>query len=152
MLFRSDLNLRQTRWLELIKDYDVTLNYQPGKANVVADALSRKAYCNNLMISEAPPQLRKEFAKLNLKMVPQGFLANLEIKSSLVDQIKDGQEHCIAAYADKDPREIMRVLRQGTHNYIDKFDELLDGLEAQLEVRTHSPSPKHLADKKELRV
>ena len=78
---QPDLNLRQTRWLELIKDYDVTLNYQPGKANVVADALSRKAYCNNLMISEAQPQLHEEFAKLNLEMVPQGFLANLEIKS-----------------------------------------------------------------------
>ena len=51
------------------------------------------------------------------------------------------------SYVDKDPREIMRVLRQGTHNYIDKFDELLDGMEVQMEVRNHSPSPKHLAEK-----
>jgi hypothetical protein len=34
------LNLRQRRWLELIKDYDLTIQYHPGKANVVADALS----------------------------------------------------------------------------------------------------------------
>ena len=34
-------------------------------------------------------------------------------------------------YVEKDPREIMKVLRQGTHNYIDKFDELLDEMEAQ---------------------
>ena len=53
-------------------------------------------------------------------------------------------------YANKDPREIMKTLRQGNRNYIDKFDELLDGMEVQLEVRNHSPSPKHLADKKEL--
>jgi hypothetical protein len=39
---QSDLNMRQRRWLELIKDYDLKVHYHPGKANVVADALSRK--------------------------------------------------------------------------------------------------------------
>ena len=38
---QRDLNLRQRRWLELLKDYDVTILYHPGKGNVVADALSR---------------------------------------------------------------------------------------------------------------
>jgi hypothetical protein len=37
---QSNLNLRQRRWLELIKDYGLGINYHPGKANVVADALS----------------------------------------------------------------------------------------------------------------
>jgi ribonuclease HI len=41
---QSELNLRQRRWLELIKDYDLSIHYHPGKANVVADALSRKHY------------------------------------------------------------------------------------------------------------
>jgi hypothetical protein len=42
---QSDLNMRRRRWLEWIKDYDLEVHYHPGKANVVADALSRK-HCN----------------------------------------------------------------------------------------------------------
>jgi hypothetical protein len=38
------LNLRQRRWLELIKDYNLEVHYHPGKANVVVDALSRKTH------------------------------------------------------------------------------------------------------------
>jgi len=36
---RNELNIRQRRWLELLKDYDVEVKYHPGKANVVVDAL-----------------------------------------------------------------------------------------------------------------
>ncbi|KAL2230611.1 UNVERIFIED_CONTAM: Retrovirus-related Pol polyprotein from transposon gypsy [Sesamum indicum] len=39
---QKELNLRQRRWMELLKDYDCTIDYHPGKANIVADALSRK--------------------------------------------------------------------------------------------------------------
>ncbi|CAA0833525.1 Uncharacterized mitochondrial protein AtMg00860, partial [Striga hermonthica] len=39
---QKELNMRQSRWLELVKDYDCTIQYHPGKVNVVADALSRK--------------------------------------------------------------------------------------------------------------
>jgi hypothetical protein len=45
---QPDLNMRQQRWLELIKDYELEVHYHPGKANVIADALSRKAHCNYL--------------------------------------------------------------------------------------------------------
>ena len=40
---KRDLNMRQRRWMEFLEDYDFTLHYHPGKANVVADALSRKS-------------------------------------------------------------------------------------------------------------
>ena len=43
MLTHKELNLRQWRWLDLFKDYDCIIYYHLGKANVVADALSRKA-------------------------------------------------------------------------------------------------------------
>ena len=50
---QKDLNLRQRRWIEYLEDYDFTLNYHPGKANVVADALSRKSRCElNVSIGE----------------------------------------------------------------------------------------------------
>ena len=42
-LHAADLNLRQRRWMEFLEDYDFTLHYHPGKANVVVDALSRKS-------------------------------------------------------------------------------------------------------------
>jgi hypothetical protein len=45
-----NLNMRQRRWLELIKDYKLEIHYHPRKANVVADALSRKHHCHNLMV------------------------------------------------------------------------------------------------------
>jgi hypothetical protein len=45
---QKELNLRQIRWLELIKDYDLEIQYYPVKANVVADALSCKGQMNNI--------------------------------------------------------------------------------------------------------
>jgi hypothetical protein len=49
--------MRQRRWLELPKDYDMSLQYHLGKANVVANALSRKSYVNGLSAGELPEDL-----------------------------------------------------------------------------------------------
>jgi hypothetical protein len=46
---QPELNMCQRRWLELIKDYNLQVHYHPGKANVVADALSRKSHCHSLV-------------------------------------------------------------------------------------------------------
>jgi hypothetical protein len=40
---QSELNMRHRRWLELIKDYELEIHYHPGKANVIADALSKES-------------------------------------------------------------------------------------------------------------
>jgi hypothetical protein len=63
---QSELNMRQRRWLELIKDYELEIHYHPGKANVVADVLSRKASCHCLMIETFDITLCQEMEKLNL--------------------------------------------------------------------------------------
>jgi hypothetical protein len=62
---QTDLNIRQRRWLELIKDYDLEVHYHPGKANVVADALSRK-HCNYATLEPNNETLCEEMRKLNL--------------------------------------------------------------------------------------
>ncbi|KAA3485250.1 integrase [Gossypium australe] len=56
---QKELNLRQRRWLELLKDYDLVINYHPRKANIVADALSWKSLFT----------LRASNAHLSLRMM-----------------------------------------------------------------------------------
>ena len=87
----------------------MTLNYQPSIANVVADALSRKSYCNTLLVEKARPALHEEFARLNLEIVPSGFLANLNIASTPEDEIKAANGKMRASSIS---RRISRVERQ----------------------------------------
>jgi hypothetical protein len=54
---QKDLNLRQHRWLELIKDYDLEIHYHPGKANLVADALSRKDHVHSAIVAQLPDEI-----------------------------------------------------------------------------------------------
>jgi hypothetical protein len=86
-----DLNLRQQRWLELINDYDLGINYHPGKANVVADALSRRSQLNMLAAKELLPEFCKEFEKLNLGWVSNTEVITMEADSTLEQDIQKGQ-------------------------------------------------------------
>jgi hypothetical protein len=63
---QKDLNLRQRRWLELIKDYDLEIHYHPGKANLVANALSRKEHVHSAIVAQLPDEIVEDFRRLNL--------------------------------------------------------------------------------------
>ena len=89
---QKELNMRQRRWIELIKDYDPEIHYHPSKANVVADALSRIPCQLNTMIKAEQPMLYKEFEEFGLELVSHGFLAHLELKPTLMSQIKEAQK------------------------------------------------------------
>ena len=89
---QKELNLRQRRWLELIKDYDMRSHYHPGKANMVADALSRKSHVNTLMTGELPRELAEDLREQCLEIVPRGYVAALEIQSTLMDKIRKSSE------------------------------------------------------------
>jgi hypothetical protein len=103
----KELNMRQRRCLELIKDYDMSLQYHLGKANVVADALSCKSYVNGLIAGELPKDLCEQFKELRLKIVPEGFLASLEVQPTLMDKIKEAQK------LDKEIDEIKSNMSKG---------------------------------------
>ncbi|KAK1660446.1 hypothetical protein QYE76_048605 [Lolium multiflorum] len=88
---QKELNMRQRRWLELIKDYDMEIHYHPGKANVVADALSRQPCQLNSMIAAEQPSLHEEFEQFRLELVSEGYLASIELQPTLIGQIKEAR-------------------------------------------------------------
>ena len=61
--------MRKRRWLELIKDYNLEINYHPQKANAVTDALSRNSHCHSLITDAILPELSREMERLQLGVV-----------------------------------------------------------------------------------
>jgi hypothetical protein len=100
---QADLNIRQRRWLELIKDYDLEVHYHPGKANVVADSLSRKAHCSCLSVETFSETLRG-----NEKTQPRDHIA---VEATLQDSIVMTQQH------DEGVKIIKQMLAQGKEKY-----------------------------------
>jgi hypothetical protein len=82
---QADLNMRQRRWLELIKDYDLEVHYHPGKANVVADALSQKSQCNCVMMDSRINTLCDELSKMKIEVIPSGVLSHISVEPTLQD-------------------------------------------------------------------
>ena len=91
---QKELNMRQRRWMEFLKDYDFELSYHPGKANVVADALSRKSvHLASMMIKEL--ELVESFRDMNLavEVKPKSlYLGTLKITNDFLHQVREAQE------------------------------------------------------------
>ncbi|WVZ97465.1 hypothetical protein U9M48_043002 [Paspalum notatum var. saurae] len=104
---QNELNMRQRRWLELIKDYDMEIHYHPGKANVVADALSRKSYANMALGFMMPHELCEEFERLSLGFLHHTTAAAFEAEPTLEQEIREHQKN------DEKLQEIRELLKSG---------------------------------------
>ena len=95
IFIQRDLNMRQRRWMEFLEDYDFTLHYHPGKANVVADALSRKS--QGVLASIASREWRMleivgQF-RLQYNEQDQGTFGSMMATPSLQCKVVESQVH-----------------------------------------------------------
>ena len=102
---QRDLNMRQRRWMEFLEDYDFTLHYHPGKANVVANALSRKSRGALASIASREWQMLETVEQFGLQYSKQaqGTLGSLVAKPSLLSRVieSQGQDAKIVSIRDR---------------------------------------------------
>jgi hypothetical protein len=91
IFIQKDLNLRQRCWLELIKDYDLEIHYHPGKANLVANVLSRKEHDHVAIVAQLPNELVEDFRRLNLGIVAHTEGVTIDVEPTLEQEICKGQ-------------------------------------------------------------
>jgi hypothetical protein len=108
---QANLNMRQRRCLELIKDYDLEVHYHSGKANVVVDALSRKSQCNCVMMDFVINTLCDELSKMKIEVIPSGTLSHISIEPTLQDQV------IMAQLRDKG----MQIIKENLHQKVEKY-------------------------------
>ena len=89
IFMQRDLNMRQHRWMEFLEDYDFTLHYHPGKANVVAYALSRKSREALAIIDSREWRMLETVGQFGLQYreQAQGTLGSLVATPSLLSRV-----------------------------------------------------------------
>ena len=90
---QRDLNMRQRRWMDFLEEYDFTLHYHPGKANVVANALSRKSQGALASIASREWWMLKTVGQFGLQYreQAQGTFESLVATPSLLSRVIESQ-------------------------------------------------------------
>ena len=90
---QQDLNMRQRKWMEFLEDYDFTLHYHPGKANVVADALNRKSLGALASIASREWWMLETVGQFEIQYheQAQGTLVSLVATKSLLSRVIESQ-------------------------------------------------------------
>ena len=100
-----DLNMRQRKWMEFLEDYDFTLHYHPGKANKVADALSRNSQGTLASIASREWRMLETLGRFGLQYreQAQGTLGSLVATPSLLSRVieSQGQDMKIVSIRDR---------------------------------------------------
>jgi len=134
----KELNIKQRRSLELIKDYDCYIMYHSGKANVVADAISRKSRSEVLNSMVTPDQLAQQMGMIQLNVAPteeQAALATLVIHPLIFDRIKMAQENDL---------ELWELMEKSNCGNASEFYFIDDGLLRMGDARTVVPNDMEL--------
>ena len=119
---QKELNMRQQRWLELIKDYDCSINYHPSKANMVAYALSRKSSGFSTALLTTQKAIIKDLERMGVEIVmgvSQVFMANLTIQPILIKKIKSSQV---------DDGQIVKIIEEVQEGKRPRFNVSNDGV------------------------
>nr|GEY41643.1 hypothetical protein [Tanacetum cinerariifolium] len=122
---QKELNMRQRRWLELLKNHDTNIQYHSGKANVVADALHRKSWMlANLHIE---PEIIKYLERMDIELCIQGtkgYWASLKIEPNLILRIKEAHKEDAELWAVKIEHQHASGLLQPLDIPVWKWDEI----------------------------